>query len=149
MAISGAIVEVLNNPEIFGMTNADGKYEFSLTYPPNSRVRLRATEKSHSDGFAALSIFEPLYDQRETRDFTLQTPNYIIDIDLDTDVKDGKFQIETPQTTYTIPADGLVNMDTTATDKRKFRAYVYEFTKDMNVSNFLDNDTLNESYGYV
>jgi len=149
MAISGATVEVLNNPEIFGTTNAEGKYEFTVAYAPNSRVRLRATEKNHSDGFAALSIFEPLYDQREKRDFTLQTPDYVVDIDLDRDVKDGKFIVETPQTTYTIPEDALVNTDTSPTNKRKFRAYLYEFTKAMSVTNFLNNDIFSDNYGYA
>jgi hypothetical protein len=149
MTISGATVELLNNPAIFGITNVDGKYEFTIAYAPNSRIRLRATEKSHSDGFAALSIFEAVYDQRETKNFTLQTPDYVVDIDLDKDVKDGKFKVETPQTTYTIPEDALVNTDTTATNKRKFRAYLYEFTKSTNMDNYMYNDTFDPVFGYV
>ena len=148
-AISWATIEILNNPIFFGKTDAEGKYEFSIQYAPYSRIRLRAREVSHSDWFEALSIFDPLYDQREKKDFILQTPDSIVDIDLDKDGKDGKFQIQTAQTTYTIPEDALVNTDKTVTSKRKFRAYVYEFTKNMNVTNFLNNDTFNESYGYV
>jgi hypothetical protein len=149
ISISGATVEVLNTGNTTAITDENGKYEFTLSYAPNSRVRLRATEKNHSDAFAALSLFDPLYDQKETRNFTLQTPDYIVDIDLDKDVQDGRFQIETPQTTYTIPEGALVNTDRTPTSKRKFRAYLYEFNKQTNMDNYMYNDTFDPVFGYV
>lgn len=148
-AISWARVEVLNNPEIYATSNSEWVYTLSFEYPAYSRVRLRATEKSHSDWFNALSIFDPLYNQVETKDFTLQKPDYIVEINLDTDVKNGIFTIETPQTTYTIPEDALVNADTTKSSQRKFRAYLYEFTKQTNMDNYMYNDTFDEVYGYV
>jgi len=147
--INWARVEVLNNPEIYTLTNNEGKYILAFDYPAYSRIRLRATEKNHSDAFNALSVFEPLYNQVEEKDFTLQKPDYIVDIDLDRDVKNGIFTIETPQTTYTIPEDALVNTDTTQSSKRKFRAYLYEFTKQTNMDNYMYNDTFDAVYGYV
>jgi len=45
MAISGATIQVLNTGNNVGITDENGKYEFQFSYAPNSRIRLRATEK--------------------------------------------------------------------------------------------------------
>ncbi len=113
LALSGVTVELLNNKSIKTTTDNSGKYVFDIALSDSSRYRLRAWDPTHSDGFVAFSTFASGTTQRVVLDFTIHTPDKVMDVTLSRDAQGGVFQIDTTQTIYTIPVDGLVFADGT------------------------------------
>jgi hypothetical protein len=147
--LSGVIVELLNDKKTNTKTDATGKYTFDISLADSSRYRLRAWDPTHSDGFAAFSTFASGTTQSVTLDFTIHTPDKVMDVTLSRDVRDGMIQLDTAQTIYTIPVDGLVFADGTLFHGDQIRGYMYEFTKETNMANYMYNDTFDAVYGYV
>ncbi len=147
--LSGVTVELLNNKDIKTTTDSTGKYTFDIPLADSSRYRLRAWDPTHSDGFAAFSTYASGTTQSVYLDFTIHTPDKIVDISLARDTHDGVFTVTSSQSTYTIPVDGLYTTDGTIFRGDQIRAYLYEFTKHTNMANYMYNDTFDAVYGYV
>lgn len=147
--LPGVTVELLNDKSIKTTTDNSGKYVFDITLSDSSRYRLRAWDPTHSDGFAAFSTFASGTTQRVVLDFTIHTPDKVMDVTLSRDAQGGVFGLDTAQTIYTIPVDGLVFANGTPFTGNQIRGYMYEFTKQTNMANYMYNDTFDAVYGYV
>gem|GEM_PF-1278105 len=143
--LAGVTVQVLNSPKISTTTGEDGIYTLKFSLFKFSHVRLKASLSGYSDGFSTFNM-----NQKDPRDmdvtlsFYLHKAQDIIAITPENKHENSKgryYVVKTEDSTYMIPRDGLYFPDGTLYEGDDFEVYLYQFTKQSNMQNLLENDT--------
>ncbi len=147
--VKDAVVTLLNDATYKATTDSNWIYKLSFKSFPMSRIRTHASAKDLSDWFNAITV---LYDLPTTQDFkannfTLQIPEKTVSLKIK-DSNDWTYIFESSQTVYKVPIKSIVHADWTPY-KWEVLAYLYEFNKNTNMQNYMNNDTFDSVYGYV
>ncbi|MDD5770240.1 MAG: carboxypeptidase-like regulatory domain-containing protein [Candidatus Gracilibacteria bacterium] len=147
--VNGAIVFLLNDKSINTKTDINGNYTINFNTYPQERLRIKAYSQELSDGYYVSSIvLDGEYSLNANANFTLQTPQKIIELSPDIDGKEEFYYFSTTQTDYKVPVNSIVYEDGKPYNG-KIKVYLYEFNKLTNMDNYMNNDTFDSVYGYV
>lgn len=148
-------IEILNNPEINTTTDENWNFELKYKVYPFSHIRLKASIDKYSDWFSNYSFN---YFNSEINEFNVNIDFNLhkfwdeIIVDKNYNNKNSKYYIiETKNSKYFVPIEWLFfeNWEKYLPEKHNFKVYLYQFTKDSNMTNLLENDTFEPVYWYV
>jgi len=160
-AIAGASVELLSKPGSTPVeTGVSGEYTLFLASQEMEKLRIHASKRNFSDGYADTIVLEGRSTERfyHIDDIQLESPIGIVTIDYDARVvtgigntfnQDGSVTLRTSQSTYTIPSQAIVHKDGTSYRGKRVDIYLYEFTKGESPPNLIALDTFDEVRGYA
>jgi len=146
-------IELLNNRSFAWKSNNEWEYEFNFNFSPFSHLRFKASKTWYSDGFGTVSINK--INSEKTNiilDFKIENASNYVLINNETSKEYKKWRyyiIETDNSKYFIPINGLWYIDWRKYIKNNFKIYTYLFKKSSNMDNMLENDTFEPVYGYV
>lgn len=148
-------IEILNNPKFKTISWEDWFYELKYSDFPFSHIRLKASFNEFSDWFSNYSFnyFNTEINEFQVNlDFNLHKSWDQILVDSNYINKNSKYYIiETKNSKYFIPIEWLFfeNWEKYLSKDHNFKVYLYQFTKDSNMTNLLENDTFEPVYWYV
>lgn len=137
------------------LTDENWVFNISMDVSDFSHQRFKASIAGFSDGFSTYALDSPLLklDERFIKaDFTLFQANESIIINNQN--KDeyqlwAYYKIDVDNSTYYIPRNGLFYEDGTSYLGDNVTIYTYQFNRNDDTSNLLDNDTFEPVYGYL
>ena len=153
--IEGVKIELLNNSKFSTISKKDWTYSFNFDSYPFSHLRIKSSKKWYSDWFVTYSLnnYYSVIDKKNIEyDFTLNKAHDIFTINKEnkSDFKKGKYYIiKNEYSKYFVPMDGLYFLDWKKYNWDNFDVFTYQFNKDSNTDNLLENDTFEPVQWYV
>ena len=156
--IKGAKIEVLSDESVaITETDAFGKYKIEFPTYDFVKVRIKASKVGYSDGVIPLDIVQGEKKHELTDlDFIINAPVKVVTLNNATgeavgdgvEEKNNKFIITTEWSRYEIPFDAFIHRDRTPF-KGELNAFLFEFDKGTDLTQFMENDTFDEVVGYA
>jgi len=148
-------IEVLNDYKNYTFTDENWKYILNYNSVGFSHIRLKSSIDWYSDWFSNYSF--NFFNTSEKKfnvnlNFNIHKSDYTLIINKTYDKKTWKYYIvETKNSKYFIPIESLYfeNWEKYLPKDHNFKVYLYQFTKDSNMTNLLENDTFEPVYWYV
>jgi hypothetical protein len=124
------------------------------------KIRIRATKRNFSDGFAEVAILTSAGARKiyAVDDIHLETPITIVTVDYAHRTvtgehnmfnPDGTVTIKTPRSTYQIPPGAIVGKDGVPYSSGPIDVYLYEFDKGRPPGSLMQLDTFDQVIGYA
>ena len=156
--IKGAKIEVLSDASV-GETETDAMGQYRLEFPTYDfvKVRIKASKVGYSDGVIPLDIIQGTKKlELSDLDFVINAPVKVVTLNNVTgevvgggaEAKDNKFIITTAWSRYEIPFDTFAHKEGTPFTG-ELDAFLFEFDKDSDLTQFMENDTFDEVVGYA
>lgn len=151
--LSWVKVELLNNNNIFSVSDLNWKFTINFSHFPFSHLRFKSSLIWFSDWFSTVSLNKYDFENDNINiNFKLQKADnsFVINNDNKLDFKKWKYYIiETEYSKYYVPIDALYYMNWEKYTKNNFNVYTYLFKKSSNMDSLLENDTFEPVYWYV
>lgn len=136
-------------------TDNSGNFSISLEVSKFSHQRFKASLTNYSDGFSTYALDTPFLnlDERTIRaDFTLFEANDTVMINNE-NINDYQlwayYRVDVYNSTYFIPRNWLFFEDGVKFSGDNVTIHTYQFNRNQDTSNLLDNDTFEPVYGYL
>lgn len=130
-------------------------FEIERNFFPFSHLRFKVTKKWYSDWFVTISLNQ----LKSFSDYSKISINFILHEADDyfilnensiNDYKIAKYYLlENDKSKYYIPYDSLYYNDLEKSNTNDITVYLYQFNRNTNLENLLDNDTFEPVYWYV
>ena len=156
--IKGVTIEVLSDISIQTVTtDHEGLYRIDFPTYDFVKVRLKASKVGYSDGVLPLDIIQGLKEQAlSDLDFVLNAPAKVVTLNnvsgevvgSGAEAEEDTFIITTEWSRYEIPFDSFVHKNGTPF-RGELDAFLFEFDKDTDLTQFMENDTFDEVVGYA
>jgi hypothetical protein len=160
-AIQGASVVLLGRTDVSpSITDAKGEYLFATNAMPMEKIRIKASKRNYSDGLGEIVVLTKGTARKSyvADDIQLTTPITIVTIDYAKKTvtgarnlysEDGTVTIQTPNSTYQIPAGSIVDQHGEVYTKGPIDVYLYEFDKGNPPESLMQLDTFDQVIGYA
>lgn len=156
--VQDAGVSILSRPDVpQTRTDENGTFTFEVSVSELEKLRIGAAKRNFSEGVAALVIASTVKREYTLAPIVVESPIGIVTVDQQAGtitgdgnmfLPDGSMVIRTPQSTYEIPANGIVRRNGEVYNG-VFDVYLYEFTKDTVPESLLLVDTFDDVIGYA
>jgi len=156
--VASARVEIVSRISVLPVTtNAEGVYSVQTPIQSMEKLRIRASKRNFSDGYADAILLSEGTEKLTVEDITLESPINIVTVDFaertvtgsnNTFKADGTAVIITPRSFYEIPQNTIVGADGKPY-KGPIDVYLYEFTKGNPPESLMQLDTFDAVRGYA
>lgn len=152
--LQGANIQSLNTSQEI---QSDENWQFNLSIEVSnfSHQRFKASLLWYSDWFSTYALDTPFLNLDErtiTHDFTLFEADDVVVIN-DQNISEyqlwGYYKVDVYNSTYFIPRNGLVYEDKEPFTGSNITIHTYQFNRDDDTTDLLDNDTFEPVYGYL
>jgi len=151
--VAWAKVTLLNNNNIFAITDDKWNYKIDFKYYNFSHLRFKASFKWYSDWFTTYSLNNTFNKKLNLNiDINIQKSNdsFVLNSKTISNFKKGRyFIIKDKNSKYFVPRDGLYFENWDNYKLEDFTVYTYLFTKTTSSESMLANDTFSPVYWYV
>lgn len=153
--LSWVKIELLNDKSINTESDTNWNFILNFKFSSFSHIRIKSSIAGYSDWYSTISINDYSSEDKNKKynvNFTLNKAHNttFINNDNKNNFKKWKYYvIEVPYSKYFIPIDWLYFIDWTKYINNNLIIYTYQFNKDSNMDNLLENDTFEPVHWYV